>query len=149
GAVAAVDGDPPAPRDEADDLVPGQRVAALRVPDEDVVDPVEADAVAVAASDLPDERPDPALPDRGRGFRLFVAILLGRREEIGDGARGYLAVADADEELVGRRDAEFLEDLAHLVRVLAQLVEAHPVLVHLLLEELAAELQGFVALLGA
>src|SRR5207249_3798125 len=43
--------------------------------------------------------------------------------------------------------AEALADLAHLVLVLRQTREAHLLLVHLLLEELAAELERAIALL--
>jgi hypothetical protein len=47
-------------RDEADDLVARQRVAALRVADEDVVDAVQNDARVVLAGDLADESLDRA-----------------------------------------------------------------------------------------
>ena len=54
-AAAAVDRDAATARDEAEDVVAGQRIAALGVADEHVVDAVEADAAVVALDDLADE----------------------------------------------------------------------------------------------
>ena len=51
GAAAAMDGDAATTRDEAEDVVPRKRIAALGVADEDVVDAVEADAAVVALDD--------------------------------------------------------------------------------------------------
>ena len=48
GAVVAVDRDAAAERDVADDRIARHRAAALGQPDEDVLHPVDADAVAAA-----------------------------------------------------------------------------------------------------
>src|SRR6187431_139705 len=52
GAFTAVDGDPAAAGDEADDAVAGQRVAALGVAHQYVVDAADLDPGLVAAGDL-------------------------------------------------------------------------------------------------
>ena len=63
-AVAAVDRDPLAERDVADDVVARNRCAALREPDEHVLDADHVDAVAVAAA-----------ASRARGFLRGTSLL--------------------------------------------------------------------------
>ena len=150
-AAAAVDGDAAAARDEAEDLVARQRVAALGVADEHVVDAVEADA---AARRLPVtlRTSDSMRPSRScsGGRRRRVAVLAAARGRRATSCGVDLAVADADEELVVARDLERLErPCARSSVVLQELGERDAALVQLPLEELAPELERLVALLGA
>src|SRR5262249_35432085 len=80
-ATTAMDRDAAAPRDEAEDVVTGQRIAALRVTDEHVVDAVEADAAFVALGDLADETLQQPFFElvRRRARRAFGR---GRRDDV-------------------------------------------------------------------
>ena len=80
-AAAAVDGDAAPARDEAEDVVAGERVAALGVAHEHVVDPVDADRALVALDDLAHEAREAPLAEllRRLGSR---ALLVGRRDDL-------------------------------------------------------------------
>src|SRR5439155_16207226 len=95
-AVAAVDRDPLAERDVADDVVAGNGCAALGEPDEDVLDSDHVDAVAVAAGRVAGawllER------DRLLGDLADLELL---QDLVDDLRRGQLPRAERDVEVLG------------------------------------------------
>ena len=66
---------------------PGQRIAALGVADEHVVDAVEADAAVVAPDDLADEPLDAALRGCSAAARRALPPSFGGEHDVDDVAR--------------------------------------------------------------
>src|SRR5437879_752628 len=134
-AVARVDGEATAAGDEADDLVAGQRVAALGEAHEEVVD--TADPHALVRLRPRARRRARALygVERGAGGQLVQQLV-----------DGGLAVADGGQQVVGRRVAEVGGRARHLLAG-QERRRVQPVLLRLALEQLAAELDGARALL--
>ena len=135
-----MNGDPSTTRDEADDFVTRQRIAALGVTNENVVDAVEFDAVTVAAGDFADERFDAALFE-GRGRHGFFCAGLRRREKVDDVLRRELSVSDTDEQFVDRVNVDVLVEFAQLGLVLGQTSHADAAVMHFFFEQLAAEFE--------
>ncbi len=143
-----MDGHAPSARDEAEDVVARQGVAALGVADEHVVDPVDPDRPLVALDDLAHEPREAPLAQRLRRPAL-PALLVGRGHD-GDHVLGVdLPVADRHEHLLEVLHLQLLEDALHLGVALQELRRADPHLAELALEELLAEALALVALLGA
>src|SRR5688572_4506908 len=146
-ALAPVHGDAAAAGDEADDGVTRQRVTALRVAHEHVVDAADLDAGRVAAGDLAHQLLDPAraepLGDR-RGLRVPVG--LDHRHDL---LASDLAVAHLQQHLVPVRVVQLGQDAAHLGLALRELGVAHPGLAEARFEQLAAEVDALLTLLGA
>ena len=143
-AIAAVHGDAAAARDEADDRIAGERRAALREPHEDVLLAGDLDSRRrLPARDLAEQRLQHALgllrqlvPSlRELGQRLLEHLL-----------RGDLAVADLDDQLV---DGHALELGGRHLELLLGARERGVVLAQRLVEQVGAERDGLVALLGA
>src|SRR5207253_3304633 len=95
-AVAAVDRDPLAERDVADDVVAGNRRAALGEADEHVLDADHVDAVALAAGRLAGAR----LLDRN-GLLGDLADLELLEDLVDDPRGGQLPGAERDVEVLG------------------------------------------------
>src|SRR6478735_4075167 len=93
-ALTAVDGDAAAAGDEADDGVPGQRVTALGVADEHVVDAADFDAGLVATGDLADELFDATGADRGGSLAFPTRVRFDASQAVDDVFGLDLAVAD-------------------------------------------------------
>src|SRR5690606_21220514 len=107
-AVGAVDGDASAARDITGDLVAGDGLTALGVPDHHVVEALDADAATGAAHAV-----DEAL-ERGGRTRRRGAVLL--REQLAqDGRRPEVAAAERREDLVEVVHAEAFGGLLHLL----------------------------------
>ena len=126
GAFAAVDGDAAAAGDEADDGVAGQRVTALGVAHQHVVDAADLDAGLVAPGDLAHELLDAARAQRRGGFAVPARLRASRRACRRRRLRFELAVADGEQELVqalhgvalrrrARTSASFLMNLEKLM----------------------------------
>src|SRR5581483_7000785 len=137
-AAAPVNGETAPTRDEAEDVVARERIAAPRVANEHVVDAVQANAALVFSSDAANDRGELAFFDLGGRLR-DRAILALRRGDIDDVLRRDLSVADRDEQLLLRAHLERLEELSKLVLVLEELVQRDPGLVQIALQQFSPE----------
>src|SRR3954470_17466687 len=148
-AVVAVDGDAAAERDVADDRVARDRATALGQADENVLHPVDADAVV------------PGLPGRlaarapgGDQGLDRVGLLLGRlallealHDLVDDDLRGDLRAAQRDVEVVGLAEAHLADDVGQQRRR-DDLLRRQALLLEVLLAQLTAVVRGALARLA-
>src|SRR5438046_2966979 len=135
-AIASVDGEPAPPRDEAHDLVAGERVTALREADEQVVHAADADALVALRARRRRRRLGPLRRlEEGAGYQLVQELV-----------HRALAVAERRQKVVAGRVAEVGRRLLDLLPA-EQGRRIEPVLLGLTLEELSAQLDRARALL--
>src|SRR5215212_4965207 len=142
-AVLAVDRDALPERDVADDLVAGERRAALRQPDEHVVDPANGDAEVLAQGRVPRLR-------RLERDRLLLRDLLRLQalDHLVDDVAGLqLPGAERDVEVLGLLEAGLANHLSEHRRAL-QLAVGQVLLLQRALERLATLGLGLLARLA-
>src|SRR5262249_31320158 len=125
-----------------------QRIATSRVTHQHVVDTVDGNATMIAAPDLADYPLDRARAELGPGLLALVASPGRSANDLNHIFSLHLAVADRQEKLFERPHAVRFEHPLQLVAIFRQLGKAHPGAMHLRLEELAAEVDALLALLG-
>src|SRR6185436_13280561 len=133
--VARVHGEPPAAGDEADDVVAGQRVAALREANEQVLDPADPHALVRLG------------PGAGRAWPLHRLEEAARAQLVEELMHGGLTVAEPRHEVVHTGIAEVGADALDLIPT-EQRRGIEPVLLGFALEHLAPELDRPGALLN-
>ena len=150
-AVLAVDRDPAAERDVAEDRVARHRPAALGQPQRDVVDALDADAVAATSRLRPAAAPCALVragPRRPIGSSSAASPCLSRcMHLVDDDLRRDLRAAERDVEVVGLAEAHLADHVGQQRRA-GDLLRRQAGLVEVLLQQLAAGVLGVVARLG-